>query len=116
MTREIRRERGGTHGGPKHPLLRVAKSMSSFRVIRTQQGKARLMLSCQYQTQEGSLPGEVHSRRLSPNQRQISSKDNCVIRRHHALHTCFPQRVNPNTRALAETQPLDPCHTEAVSG
>lgn len=88
----------------------AAKSMSSFRVMWTRKREARLTVSCCYRTQEGSLPGEVRSKRLSPNQNQTSSKDNCVVRRQHALHTHLPQRVIPNTRVLPERQPLGLWH------
>lgn len=51
--------------------------------------EARLKLSSQYQTQQGWLPGQVHSKRSSPNQNHISTKDNCVVRKYHAFHTHF---------------------------
>lgn len=112
MARERRTERRGNRGGPKPALLGMAKSVSSSRVIWTQQREARLKLSCQYKTQSGWLPGKAHSK-LSLNQSQIFS--NCVVRRHHALHTHSPERIIPNTHELPKSQPLDICHTEAIS-
>lgn len=116
VAREISTERGRTHGGPHILYLGVAKSMSSFRVMWTRKREATLKLSCRYQTQESSLLEEVHSKRLSLNQGQTSSKDNCVVRRQHALYTHLPQRVIPNTCVLPERQPLGLCHTEAIRG